>query len=89
MNEYERIALEPGVMGGKPCIRGTRVTVETIVGLVSSGYSTADILRSYPYLVAEDLNEALTYAAWWAAEDEFPIVAARGCSSYTKLAIGD
>jgi uncharacterized protein (DUF433 family) len=89
MNEYEYIAFAPGVMGGKPCILGTRVTFETIVGLVSAGYSTADILRSYPYLVAEDLNEALTYAAWWAAEDEFPIVAARICSSYTELAIGD
>ena len=88
MNEYERIALEPGVMGGKPCIRGTRVTVETIVGLVSAGYSTTDILRSYPYLVAEDLNEALTYAAWWAAEDEFPIVTARSCSPYTELGLG-
>jgi uncharacterized protein (DUF433 family) len=51
-------------MGGKPCIRGLRVTVGAIVGLMASGHSTADILKAYPYLEQEDLQEALTYAAW-------------------------
>ncbi|WP_237395468.1 DUF433 domain-containing protein [Okeania sp. KiyG1] len=51
-------------MGGKPCIRGLRVTVGTIVGLMASGHSTEDILKAYPYLEPEDMQEALTYAAW-------------------------
>ena len=51
-------------MGGKPCIRGLRVTVGTIVGLVATGCSTADILRAYPYLEEDDVRQALAYAAW-------------------------
>jgi uncharacterized protein (DUF433 family) len=64
------------MMGGKPCIRGMRVTVGTIVGLVASGYSTDDILKAYPYLEAEDIREALAYAAWRVEEVELPLVAA-------------
>jgi uncharacterized protein (DUF433 family) len=63
-------------MGGKPCVRGLRVTVGTIVGLIASGYSTADILQLYPYLETEDLREALVYAAWRAEEIELPLVIA-------------
>ena len=63
-------------MGGKPCIRGMRVTVGTIVGLVASGHSFAEILKSYPYLDAEDLREALVYAAWRVEEIEAPLVRA-------------
>lgn len=62
-------------MGGKPCIRGLRVTVGTIVGLFASGYSSGEILRLYPYL-EEDLPEALTYAAWRVEEIELPMVEA-------------
>ena len=58
-----RITFDPNVMGGKPCIRGLRVTVGTIVGLIASGYSTADILQAYPYLEDEDIREALKYAS--------------------------
>jgi uncharacterized protein (DUF433 family) len=57
-------------MGGKPCIRGLRVTDGTLVGLVAAGYSTTDILKAYPYLEAEDIREALTYAVWRAEEIE-------------------
>ena len=64
MRHLTRITFDPNVMGGKPCIRGLRVTVETIVGLVASGYSTADILRAYPYLGKKDIPPALEYAAW-------------------------
>ncbi len=53
-------------MGGKPCIRGMRVTVGTVVGLVAAGYTRDEILREYPYLEAEDIAEALSYAAWLA-----------------------
>ncbi len=57
-------------MGGKPCIRGLRVTVGTIVGLIASGHSHAEILKLYPYVEEEDIREALVYAAWRAMEVE-------------------
>jgi uncharacterized protein (DUF433 family) len=57
-------------MGGKPCIRGMRVTVGTVVGLVAAGRTRDEILREYPYLEAEDITEALFYAAWRAQEIE-------------------
>ncbi len=60
-------------MGGKPCIRGMRVTVGTIVGLVASGKDELEILRLYSYLEAEDIRQALTYAAWRAEEIDIPI----------------
>lgn len=74
MKNLKRITFDPNVMGGKPCIRGLRVTVGTIVGLIAAGYSTADILKAYPYLEEEDIREALTYAAWRAEEIEIPLV---------------
>jgi len=58
-----RITLDPAVMGGKPCIRGMRVTVGAIVGLIASGHSTEEILEAYPYLEREDITDALAYAA--------------------------
>jgi uncharacterized protein (DUF433 family) len=76
MNNLTRITFDPNVMGGKPCIRGLRVTVGTIVGLVATGYSTAEILKAYPYLEEEDVREALAYAAWRAEEIELPLVTA-------------
>ena len=74
MKNFTRITFDPEVMGGKPCIRGLRVTVGTIVGLVAAGHSTADILRAYPYLEEEDVREALSYAAWRVEEIELPLV---------------
>jgi len=76
MRNLTRITLNPNVMGGKPCIRGMRVTVGTIVGLVASGYSIADILKAYPYLEADDIRESLAYAAWRVEEVELPLVPA-------------
>lgn len=61
MKELKRIKFDPNVMGGKPCIRGMRVTVGTIVGLIATGYTHAQILKAYPYLEEEDIQEALTY----------------------------
>jgi uncharacterized protein (DUF433 family) len=69
-----RITTDPAVMGGKPCIRGLRVTDGTIVGLVATGHPDAEILRLYPYLEAEDIREALSYAAWRAEEIEVPLL---------------
>jgi len=60
-------------MGGKPCIRGMRVTVGTLVGLVAAGRTREEILRQYPYLEAEDIAEALSYAAWRVEEVEVPL----------------
>ncbi len=73
MKPLKRISLDPAVMGGKPCIRGLRVTVGTVVGLVASGHTKAEILKLYPYLEAEDIDEALAYAAWRAEEVELPL----------------
>lgn len=72
MKQLTRITLNANVMSGKPCIRGLRVTVGTVVGLLASGHSAADILRLYPYFEEEDLREALAYAAWRAEEIELP-----------------
>lgn len=69
----ERITTDPAVMGGKPCIRGLRVTVGTIVGLIATGHGEEEILRLYPYLEAGDIREALSYAAWRAEEIEVPL----------------
>ena len=76
MLAFTRIAQDPNVMGGKPCIRGLRVTVGTIVGLVASGRSHDEILRLYPYLTADDIGEALSYAAWRVEEVEVPLIGA-------------
>ncbi len=76
MNNLTRITFDPEVMGGKPCIRGLRVTVGTVVGLLASGHSTDDILKAYPYLELEDIYEALAYAAWRAEEIEVPLQSA-------------
>ena len=61
---FDRITLDPKVMGGKPCIRGLRVTVSTVLGLLAAGHDRARILTAYPYLESEDLDAALDYAAW-------------------------
>ena len=75
MKNLSRITFNIHVMGGKPCIRGMRITVGTIVGLVASGYSFSQILEAYPYLETEDITAALSYAAWRAEEIEIPIAA--------------
>lgn len=57
-----RITHDAAVMGGRPCIRGMRVTVGTIVGLLASGHSVEEVLRAYPYLQREDIQAAISYA---------------------------
>ena len=74
MQNLTRITFNPKVMGGKPCIRGMRVTVGTIIGLLASGYTTSEILKAYPYLEEDDIREALAYAAWRVEEQEAPLV---------------
>ncbi len=70
MATLDRITQEPDVMGGKPCIRGMRVTVGMIVGQVAAGHSIEEILADYPYLEHEDVLQALRYAAWRSEERE-------------------
>ncbi len=73
MHELSRITLDPDMMGGKPCIRGMRVTVGTIIGLLSAGHSEERILEAYPYLERDDIREALAYAMWRVEETEAPL----------------
>jgi uncharacterized protein (DUF433 family) len=73
MKDLNRITFNPDIMGGKPCLRGMRVTVGTVVGLVASGHSFTDILKAYPYLEEEDIREALQYAAWRVEEIDVPL----------------
>ncbi len=68
-----RITHDPAQMGGRPCIRGLRVTVGTVVGLLAAGRSSDEILAAYPYLEADDIRAALTWAAWRSEEIEVPL----------------
>jgi uncharacterized protein (DUF433 family) len=74
--QFDRVTHDPAVMGGKPCIRGLRVTVGTIIGLLATGQSRERLLQAYPYLEPEDIDAALAYAAWRLEEREEPLVIA-------------
>lgn len=73
---FQRITLNPNQMGGTPCIRGLRIPVATIVDMVAEGLATGEILHAYPDLEAEDINEALRFAAEAVRERELPLVPA-------------
>ncbi len=70
MAPFDRITLDPSVMGGKPCIRGQRVTVGLVLGLLAAGRSRDEIQEAYPYLEDEDIEHCLAYAAWRMEERE-------------------
>ncbi len=74
--QLNRITCDPKIMGGKPCIRGMRVTAGTLIGLVASGVSFDEILELYPYLEEEDIKAALAYAAYRAEEYEISLESA-------------
>jgi uncharacterized protein (DUF433 family) len=76
MTGFDRITFDPNVMGGRACIRGMRVTVSLVLGLVAQRMSVAEILEAYPYLEAEDIDQSLQYAAWLADESVLPSEAA-------------
>jgi len=69
----DRITIDPQVMGGKPCIRGMRVTVGMIVGMLAEGHTAAEVLHLYPYLDADDIAQALSYAALRSEEREIEL----------------
>lgn len=75
MATLDRITQEPGKMGGKPCIRGMRVTVGMIVGQIGAGRNIDELLVDYPYLEREDILQALQYAAWLAGQREIDLAA--------------
>lgn len=70
MTPFDRITHQAAVMGGKPCIRGMRVTVGMIVGQIGAGHTIEELLAEYPYLEREDILQALRYAAWLAEDRE-------------------
>ncbi len=70
MRSFERITIDPDMMGGKACIRGMRVTVGMILGLLATGESRKKIIGAYPYLEPADIDQALAYAAWRVEERE-------------------
>lgn len=70
---FDRITFDPNVMGGRACIRGMRITVALIVNLVANGMKTEEIIEAYPYLDADDIHQALQYAAWLAEETVHPL----------------
>lgn len=74
--QLTRITSDPQIMDGKPCLRGMRVTVGTVVGLLAAGHSDEEILQLYPYLELTDLREALAFAAWRTQEIEPPLATA-------------
>lgn len=73
MANLDRIRQDPRVMGGKPTIRGMRVTVGTIVGLIGAGRTIEQVLADYPYLERDDVLQALRYAAWRVEERELTL----------------
>lgn len=74
MAAMDRITHDPAVMGGKPCIRGMRVTVGTILGLLAAGRTREEILKAYPYLEPQDIDQCIAYAAWRVEEREVPLI---------------
>lgn len=75
MAELDRITVNAAQMGGAPCIRGLRIPVATVVGLVGEGKSDSEILADYPDLEPEDIRQALTYAAEAVRERQLPLQA--------------
>ena len=74
--KFTRITIEPDKLGGMPCIRGLRIPVATIVGMIADGMSRKEILKAYPDLEEEDIKQALKYAAEAVRERELPLVSA-------------
>lgn len=73
MERFSRITRHPGVMGGKACVRGMRVTVGMLVGQIGAGRTIEEVLTDYPYLEREDILQALRYAAWRTEEREIQL----------------
>lgn len=75
---FNRIAFDPNIMGGRACIRGMRITVAHVINLVANGMTVEEILMDHPDLDAEDIRQALQYAAYLAREETYPLKEAHG-----------
>jgi uncharacterized protein (DUF433 family) len=75
MAQFDRISVDPAIMRGKPCIKGTRVPVSSIIGMLGAGHTRQEILEGFPDLTPEDIEAALAYAAWRMSEEERVITA--------------
>mgnify|MGYP006305182627 CR=1 FL=1 len=73
----DRITFDPQILGGRACIRGMRITVSHVVNLVANGMTTSEIVEDHPDLEAEDVRQALQYAAFLAAEEIHPLLVER------------
>jgi uncharacterized protein (DUF433 family) len=71
--KFDRITFNPNIMGGRACIRGMRITVSLVLNLVANSMTTDEILKAYPYLEAEDIQQALQYASFLAEETVHPL----------------
>lgn len=74
MKRFPRITLDPAVMGGRPCIRGQRMTVASLLRLLAAGRTHAEILREFPFLEPGDIVESIGYAAWLTESHDEPLV---------------
>lgn len=74
---FDRITFDPQIMGGRACIRGMRITVSLVVNMVANGMTTEEMLRDYPDLEAEDIQQALQYAAFLTREEIYPTAGSR------------
>ena len=74
MEKFDRITIDPGIMGGQPCIRGLRIPVSIIVKLIAGGKNMEEILNEYPELEEEDIRQALEFAAWMVSEKQLPMI---------------
>ena len=73
--KFERITVNPKICTGKPCIRDLRFPVSRVLGLLAAGETKESILKAYPYLASEDIDEALRYASYLAEEETIEILA--------------
>lgn len=71
---FTRITVDPNQMGGVPCIRGLRIPVATVIGMLADGMTESEILKHYPDLQSEDIREAMKFAAEALQERELPVV---------------
>jgi uncharacterized protein (DUF433 family) len=73
MDHLDRITIEPGKMGGQPCIRGHRFTVEHLLGLVGAGWGLDQVQEDFPFIEAADIQQAIAYASFSVREFHLPI----------------
>jgi uncharacterized protein (DUF433 family) len=74
VKKLDRVTVTPGIMGGKPCLRGMRVTVGMVLGHIAAGRSVEEVLEAYPYLERDDIMQALAYGAWRSEEQEVDLL---------------